>query len=195
MRIACSSSLDPNLVKQIITEAEDIRVSLRLSELSASIEDKTLLEIESRKVMRHKIDIMEGEQCARDFFVCLKTNVAAWPDVCSLFNFKLRHSTTCLRCSHTNMSETSQLYVEIQVPLADANLNDCVEELLNQSELVKMKCEDGCQHIVQAEKKSQLVCGFESNFLVYVLSRGVGDPEDYQINNSRISSINDLFVK
>lgn len=110
---------------------------------------------DEEKILQQRFDLSEGQQCVRDFYLCLEVNLEDWPEVCGILRFGLLHSTTCIACNHRNTTETFQMYEEIPVPPDGTHLNNYVEEYLNQSELVTMTCQDGCSKVVQAEKRSQ----------------------------------------
>ena len=102
-------SLDPSNVKDIIASTEDIRVASRISRLLAASDDRNLIEEQSRIIEESRFDLRSGQQCVRDFYLCLYENITSWPDVYSLFSFTLKHSSTCSSCGHENSSETTQI--------------------------------------------------------------------------------------
>jgi hypothetical protein len=67
--------LDPTSVKDIIVTSEDTRIATRLSELSVELTDQTELENRSRAIKSFRFDLASGQQCVRDFFLCLQANV------------------------------------------------------------------------------------------------------------------------
>ena len=138
-------SLDPQQVKAIIIEAEDIRVASRLSEIASSVMFQSLKDKQTRLALNQRFNFSEGQQCARDLFMCLQTNAGFWPEVCATFEFDLSHSTVCISCNHMHSLESSQMFIEIPVPDSGTNLNTAIEEFFNQSNLVEKNCEDGCK--------------------------------------------------
>ena len=80
----------------------------------------------------------------------------SWADVFSSFELKITHSTECIACQNIYQFETTQMYVELQVPEDNSNLKDCVEEYFNISTLIGKVCEEGCHKFVEAEKRSRL---------------------------------------
>ena len=108
-------SLDPTTVKNILVSTEDTRILLKISELELEIDDQIELQHHIDVIHRMRLDLYSGQQCVKDFFLCLSENALSWPDVCSSFNFKITHSTECLACHHLNTYETTQLYIEIPV--------------------------------------------------------------------------------
>ena len=109
-------TLDPVFVKDIIVTSEDTRIAMRLSDLSYAIIDQNLLEEQSTRIRNNRLDLRNGQQCVRDFFLCLNENLLSWPDVFSTFSFNLTNSSECSSCKHRNQFETNQLYVEMAVP-------------------------------------------------------------------------------
>ena len=88
------------------------------------------------------------------------------------------------------------MYLEIPVPENDSSLNDYVEEIFNQSELVSVKCEAGCDKVAQKEKRSQLACGKDAKCLTFILTRAVGSHDDgYLLNQNKVNSTNELFIR
>ena len=81
------------------------------------------------------------------------------------------------------------MFIEIPVPGSGTNLNTAIEEFLNQSELVEKKCEDGCRMDVLAEKRSQLVCGLSTQFLIVVLTRAVTTLDN------KIKATDEVFIR
>ena len=84
------------------------------------------------------------------------------------------------------------MFLELQIPQDCCKLNDLVEENLNQSELVAMKCEENCRKTVQKEKRVQLLCGLEAKFIIVVLSRGT---HGNVINTKKIVTTEEIFVR
>ena len=135
-----SVTLDPTLVKNIIVSSEDTRIALRLSELTAEMDDIVQLERQSNIIKSLRLNLLNGQQCVRDFFVCLHQNITNWPDVCSMLNFSTTRSTTCLGCNKVFSVETNQIYLELDVPPENSNLNQIIEEYFNISEyLISVK--------------------------------------------------------
>ena len=162
--------LDPTVAKGIIVTSEDTRIAMRLSELSMELTDQTELENRSRAVESLRFDLGSGQQCVRDFFLCLQANVLSWPDVCSSLYFKITHSTTCLSCNHVQGSETTQMFVEMPVPPDNTSLDNHVSNHLNCGSLVGVFCEYACQKLVQVERNSKLTLTSEAEFLTVILT-------------------------
>ena len=187
-------SLDPTGVKDIIVTSEDTRILLRISELESEINDQDLLAHRIARVHDLRLNLHYGQQCVRDFFICLQENVLDWPDVCSILNFKITQSSTCLGCGHFYESETIQMHIEIDVPPDDAHLNEYVEEFFNISDLVGVRC-DACKKFVQKEKRSRLTLGSESEFLLIILTRGIKTVNGYQFVDNRTIATQNVFIR
>ena len=81
------------------------------------------------------------------------------------------------------------------VPADNSCLNPSLEELLNQSDLVEKVCEDGCQKVVQAEKRTQLTCGEDTRFLIVVLTIAGVTAEGFHILSRKNTSTHEVFVR
>ena len=102
-----NENLDPSSIKEILVTAEDLRISKRLSELSYGIFDQRRITESSSQIKKLRLDFRNGQQCVRDFFICLNQNLVNWPDVYSNLSFQLIHSTECLACKCRIESETT----------------------------------------------------------------------------------------
>ena len=87
------------------------------------------------------------------------------------------------------------MFVELPVPKNGTSLNRCVEEYFNQCELVTKKCDDCCKKLVQAEKRSQLINGAETQFFIVILGRVIYTEDGNQILNNEINSKDDVFIR
>ena len=188
-------SLDSTNVKHIIVTAEDTRIATRMSELSAEIHDQFQLEHRMHDVENLRLNLISGQQCVRDFFLCLNENILSWPDVYFKFGFKITHSTKCTSCQHIYQSETQQTYVELQVPSDESNLNDYVEDFFNRCTTVGRFCENECQKIVPAEKNSKVTNASETEFITVILTRAMETLDGYQLNKNRVNITNDVFIR
>ena len=133
LRNSEANSLNPQIFKNILVTTEDTRIAKRLSDLTVRFSDEEEARNEERIISRERYNILEGHQCVRDLFLCLQENRDFWPEVCSILEFKVSQSTTCIACGHQNSLEVSQMYLELQVPEDNSSLNIHVEEFFNQS--------------------------------------------------------------
>ena len=187
--------LDPTTIKNIIVTTEDTRIATRLSEITSEINDPVQLENQTRVVESLRLNLLRGQQCVRDFFLCLQENFLSWPDVWLSFQFKITHSTSCDSCNHVNQSETSQIYVELPVPPNNSSLNDQLEEYFNTGTLVDKFCEEGCKNFIQADKRSRLTLASETKFIIVILSRAVETHDGFDLVANKIDATNDLFIR
>ena len=142
-----------------------------------------------------RLNLISGQQCVRDFFLCLNENASSWPDIFSCFGFQLTHSTSCCACNHTNKHETTQMYIELEVPGDNCKLSDSIDDYLNTSSLVGMFCESKCQKIVEKEKTSIISSTAETEFLLVILSRAVQTRDGFQFNSNRTISTDDIYIR
>ena len=187
--------LDPSTLKDIIVATEDVRVASRLSELSYQIFDKKKLNEKSDQINNLRLDFKNGQQCVRDFFICLNENLVSWPDVYSQFSFRLTHSTVCSSCQFRIQSETNQLYLEMSVPPNGSNLKNYLEDLLNEGSKVGLYCEGGCSAFSERVKRTSLTCSDEAKFLIIILTRGIETMDGYQLVNSKINSTDVINIR
>ena len=141
------------------------------------------------------LNLNTGQQCVRDFFICLKENLENWPDVYETFQFSTINSTTCLKCKHKNSSEQNQIYLEMDVPPDSSKLSDFVEEMMTESLIVEYHCQDGCNAHYQAETKKQLKSVNEAQFLLVLLRRSVMTERGREIVENKVYATQDLRIR
>ena len=149
-----------------------------------------------KAINKVRLNLISGQQCVRDFFICLNENVTSWPDVYSYFGFQVTHSTTCCACNQTNEHETTQMYVELDVPPDGCELTKSIDDYLNTSSLVGMVCEDQCnKRFVQKEKSSILTNTAETEFILVILSRVTQAMDGYHLNTNRTIATQDVCIR
>lgn len=190
-----NKSLDPSTVKEIIATSEDTRVAVRLSELSYQIIDQNQVENQSRQIENLRFDLRRGQQCVRDFFLCLDQNLVCWPDVYSTFSFQLTHSTECSSCKHKNQFETTQLYLEMPVPPNDANLKHHVEHFLNEGSKVGSYCDEACKAFSEKDKRTILTRADEAKFFLVLLTRGIETLDGFHLVKNKIKSTENIDIR
>jgi hypothetical protein len=166
-------SIDPSTVRNIIVYAEDMRIAMRKSELTSEIDDKHELIRMLENVDRTYLNLSTGQQCVRDFFICLKENMENWLDVYQIFDFNTVNLSICAACGYRSESEQNQIYLELEVPPDESFLSQFVEQTLNEGCMVDYRCEDGCQENFQAEKRTVLKSVRETQFLTILLRRSI----------------------
>ena len=141
------------------------------------------------------LDLKTGQQCVRDFFICLSENMERWMDVYNRFAFTTVNLTICMACGHQNNSEQSQIYLEMDVPPEGSNLSEHVEELFHDGTMVDYKCEDGCNTKFQAEKKSVLKSGKETEFIIIMLRRSVLSDNGREIVLNKVDAGDNICIR
>ena len=188
-------SLDPTMAKNIIVEAEDTRIALRISEIEKEVPDEVQQQHQIEGVRRLRHDLLHGQQCIRDLFLCLQENIVSWPDICSVFNFKLTYSTVCCGCGDRFESETVEMFVEMKVPPKNSSLSDSLEEYFCTSNLNARLCNAECKIICQFEKRVQISLVRETEFFIIILSRAIETLDGYQLDENQIISTNDVYIR
>ena len=166
-------SIDPTNIKNIIIFAEDMRIAKRKSEITDKIKDKNILSNMLRNIDQTYLNLKSGQQCVRDFFICLKENMEDWMDIYNMFNFTAINLSICMACGYRSTSEQPQIYLEVDVPPDGSNLNEYVEKNLNDGIMVEYRCEDGCNAQFRAEKRTLLKSVEDTQFLIVMLRRSI----------------------
>ena len=188
-------SLDPTTAKNIIVEADDTRIALRISEIEKEVPDEVQQQHQIEGIRRLRHDLLHGQQCIRDLFLCLQENIVSWPDVCSVFNFKVTYSTVCCGCGDRFESETVEMYVEMDVPPQNSSLSESLEDYFCTSNLNARLCNAGCKIICQFEKRAQISLVRETEFFIIILSRAIETLDGYQLDENQIISTNDVYIR
>ena len=187
--------LDPTIIKDIIVTSEDTRIATRLSELSYEIIDRRHLEEQSMQIRNLRLDLRNGQQCVRDFFLCLNENLVNWPDVHSIFALRITHSSRCSTCKHTSEFETTQLYVEIPVPPNNSALKDSIEDYFNERTTFGGNCDAGCMAFSEKSKWISISNTDEAKFLIVILTRGIVSLDGFQLVKNQIKSTEDIKIR
>ena len=191
-----TESLNPLNVKDIMTFAEDTRIATKLSEVQEGIMDKNLLIKRISHIENLRLNLQSGQQCGRDFFLCLQENLINWPDVFSFFSLKLKFLTECSICNVYSEYETTQLYIELPVPPNNSNLKKYVEEYLNEETRIDGFCEDQCEIITEKIQKTRVsIENEEAKFLVIILSRGVQTEDGFKFLKSNVNATEEICLR
>ena len=195
MRTYCFTvQLTAGLFQEIIVFAKETRIALRKSDIMSKIEDHEEQRRQLKQVDQVYLDLRTGQQCVRDFFICLNENAANWIDLHDFLSFDVVDSTMCSQCHKENKTEQRQTFLEMEVPPDGTCLGQYVEEHFNESFFVDYFC-DGCESQSLAEKRLFLKASPETNFLVVLLRRSVlGDEGNFIVTN-RIKSVEDIKIK
>ena len=87
------------------------------------------------------------------------------------------------------------MYIELQVPPDNSNLNEYIEDYFNSSLHVGSFCENGCQSLVQAEKRSTMTQNAETEYIIVILTRAVQTLDGFHLNKNQIRATNDIFIR
>ena len=188
-------SLNPSDVKDIIVCTEDTRIASRLSQLIEANQDETIIAEQSEIIEESRFNLGQGQQCVRDFFLCLNENVDHWPDVYSMLAFGLTHSSKCNTCGHENSSETVQIYLEMEVPPDGSDLKAQVENYLNDGLPRLYNCEEGCKELRQKTIRMTVTNIQETEYLTIVLSRGIETMDGYKFLKHRNNVAKDISIR
>ena len=190
-----NDTLDPTLVKNMIVEAEELRITARLSELSNRNLGDLEMQRESEKILRNKLDMGRGQQCIRDFMLCLYQNVIEWPDVVSIFSFNLKCSTTCPWCGSKSEHEKNEMFLELNVPPRNSKLKIYIERYFNEESEVEAFCSDICKATVNKTQKNTISDEHPPNFLIVVLSRGITTELGYELIENEVQVTDDIDIR
>ena len=193
--ISGKMTLDPSEIKNIIVAAEDTRVATRLSEISYEIINQSLLEEQSAQIRNLRLDLRNGQQCVRDFFICMNENLESWPDVFSMFSFRLTHISECLKCKKRNQFETNQLYVELEVPPNNSILKEYVEDYFNEKSKSVYRCEDDCQALSEKMRYVSLTNSDEAKYLIVILTRYMDTLDGISLVENKINSTETIVIR
>ena len=187
--------LDPSHIKEIMIATEDTRIATRLSEISYQVINKSLLERRSAQIRDMRLDLGNGQQCVRDFFICMNENLESWPDVFSAFSFRLKNISECSACHKRNQYETNQLYLEIDVPPHNSVLKDFVEDCFIVRSKILTHCDGDCQKLSEKLKWTSLIHSDEAKFLIVILARGIDTVDGYSFSRNEIDSTKNIQIR
>ena len=188
-------SYDPTPVKNILVSAEDTRIAVRESEIMHIGLEKHEVERQIRNLHELYLNLKNGQQCVRDFFVCLRENLETWYDVYDFFSMNMINSTTCIKCGKASELETNHLYIEIDVPPIDMTLNQYVEEIMNGFIKVDYNCKDGCKMAEGAENRMVMKSCQETELFIVILRRVIQDIEGVKIVNRSTETTHRINIR
>ena len=141
-----------------------------------------------------RLNLISGEQCVRDFYVCINENSLSWPDVYSSLSFGISHSSRCTPCNDEFKSHTVQTYIELDVPADNSRLDTTIYEYLNNPSSCNQFCET-CTAIVKKSYTKQLTRIEDSTFITVFLRRLVDSQDGLIINRNNVISTNGVSIK
>ena len=188
-------SLDPSRLKELIISSEDTRIATRLSEISYQVINQSLMEEQSAQVRNMRLDMDNGQQCVRDFFICINQNLESWPDVFSTFSFITKNTSECSICHKRNAYETNQIYIELDVPPNNSILKDYVEDYFNNRSNFLSYCDGDCQKLSDKITWTSLIRSDEAKFLIVILSRGIQTMDGFTFVKNKIDSTRNIQIR
>ena len=166
-----SLPLDPVSIRQLITDTEEARIQAEKDELVHLIKDPRELRRMLRIKNNSKLNLGTGQQCVRDFFVCIRENRESWIDVYSFLNYNVKDTTKCSNCGNISSNETrEEIYTEVNCPTDGSNLSTCIEEYFNKGESVESTCEL-CHTKGLGEKRTLMVDVETTKFFIIIIRR------------------------
>ena len=151
-----SKPLDPSEIRKVLSDADNLRIENQKDFYRQSIEDQRELRRRLRNVEDLRLNLGNGQQCVRDFFVCLTENKESWLDVYMFLNYNVQDSRKCRTCGNVGRNEIrEEIYTEISCPPDGSELSEAVEDYFNHGEIVEYNCDQGCGTRGMAEKNHQ----------------------------------------
>ena len=189
--------LDPSLTRIILADADESRIESRKQFYQQSIQDPRELRRRLRNVEDLRLNLGSGQQCVRDFFVCLTENRETWIDLYTFLNYNVQDRSICKTCGKLSMNEVrEEIYTEINCPSDGADLSASVENYFNKGELVNYWCKQGCGSRTSAERRSALQDVKSTRFIIIILRR---TGEDFRrratVNTNNVSAIQNANLK
>lgn len=194
IRSETDRSINPMAIKDILLAAEEKRIACRLSDIGYEIIEEKLKRKKQDNVRSIRYDLGSGQQCVRDFFLCLNENLEHWPDVFSSFSLSLKHSVSCSLCHYKSAYETNSLYIEMPVPPNDSSLKIYLEKLLNDSTELDAHCEN-CKRKRIMSSRTEISSCDDVKFFIVILSRGTQTAEGYKFSENSVSIIEDILIR
>ena len=179
-------SLDPSPIKQILLSRENERV------LNTGGHSSQLFEHNPSDQ-----DLRIGQQDARDFFICIRTNQDHYNDVFTKFSVSVESYTECQSCQHKSSQSSQQehLFLEFECPVNGTHINDFIANKLNQPELVSdWRDEDGCNLRTLGNNYNKVSNVNESEFFIIVIQRLVNYGRGSQILRNKLPLGGDVQI-
>ena len=186
--------LDPTIVKDILVSTEDTRIATRLSELPNEVEDEVELERLTEATHNSRLNLTQGQQCVRDFFVCLSQNEDSWPDVLSIISFDMTGSTTCGYCQSSSQSQSTHSFYELPVPQNRINLATFLEDLLSNGTEVKNSCTK-CKKKSMGIHRKTLTDVSKTKFIVLLFSRVLETVDGYELIQNKVDPTGNMILR
>ena len=154
-----------------------------------------------RNPLAQYLNLENGQQCCRDFFLALKENLTAWPEVFALFCFQIMEETRCPNCKRvtsTNDDSEPRMYLEMEVPGNGSDLSYVVETELHSSQDVESyHCESrngGCGMRLTARHRNMIKSMTDKQFIIVLLRRVIETNDGYEINRNNVRATGDIQI-
>merc|ERR1712055_1046999 len=86
-----NQSLDPAVIRQLLSEADESRIESEVAEYTQEYaHDPRELRRRLRDLNALRLNLGVGQQCVRDFFLCMRENRLNWLDLYTFFQHKIR---------------------------------------------------------------------------------------------------------
>jgi hypothetical protein len=188
--------LDPSHIKKMLVDADDSRIELQKHYYRQSVEDPCELRRRLRNVEELRLNLGNGQQCVRDFLVCLTENKESWLDVYTFLNYNVQDTRRCKTCGNVSVNEVrEEIYTEISCPADGSELSEAVEEFFNNGEIVEYHCEQGCGSRGTAEKRSSLQNVKNTKFIIIILRRTELHRGQAVVNTNDVSALQTINLK
>ena len=185
--------LDATNVKHILVSAEDLRIATRISQISDEIKDPHILRRRLENIEDLRLNLISGQQCVRDFLLCITQNHISWPDVYSCLSFSTNYLSRCTLCKDETKWNLIQTYIELDVPEVNSSLHTVIEQYFNESSVSKNFCES-CRSDVEKVRRNQITSIEDTPFITVILRRAVDSQYGMKLNKNAVISTNDISL-
>ena len=184
--------LNPRKVKEILSNADQINCSQRKENAQMTAKDVRHRDIQHENIENLRLNLREGQQCARDFFICLQECSEFWPDVFEYLSCVTLPHSTCSNCGNVSLSEQpKQICHYLDAPFSDTDMKKMVDEVFNKGECRSNYTCQICKKKVDVCHKIQVKHCSSQNFLIFIIGRRQGRR---YINNNKISVIQSIEI-
>ena len=189
-----SAYLDATEVKNILVSVEDLRIATRISEINDEVKDPILLKRRLQNIEDLRLNLISGQQCIRDFFLCISENPLAWPDVYLCLSFSTSYFSSCTLCEDETEWNTVQTYIELDVPADNSNLHSAVQNYLNETSMNSQFCES-CKSNVKKLRTNRITSIEDTPFITIMLRRAIDSQDGLMLNKNSVISTNNILLR
>ena len=189
-----SAYLDATEVKNILVSVEDLRIATRISEINDEVKDPILLKRRLQNIEDLRLNLISGQRCIRDFFLCISENPLAWPDVYLCLSFSTSYFSSCTLCEDETEWNTVQTYIELDVPADNSNLHSAVQNYLNETSMNSQFCES-CKSNVKKLRTNKITSIEDTPFITIILRRAMDSQGGLMLNKNSVISTNNILLR